>query len=221
MSAVKSIGFEIEGGWDGTIGVSPFKDISLIHDHSINGQTLEDRRIVACHIGEAVSPPFLLEDDWVGWLTSHWPNAEPPNRANNTCGFHIHVATHSKRDYSLLTYKSFLFYLRDRMMLHGQKVDLPKSHNFWKRMDGFNRFCQLDFNPAAQICLIKTNGVQNTRYGWLNYSWRAHGTIEFRALPTFRDASVGKSFAVEYVRTIDDFLAGCSGRSIEFALEER
>ena len=206
MARLDKVGFEIEGGWDGTPRISPFSDIALIADHSINGQSLGNApAIAAAHVGEAVSPPLALEDGkWEEWLTIHWPNAEPRHRTNRTCGFHIHVSTKSLKDYTLLTSKSFLFALRVKMEEVGKAVKLPKKHIFWERMGGFNRFCELDFEAAQQMRVRRKGG--NNRYGWLNFAWEMHGTMEFRALPTFRDAKVGVRFAKEYLDFIESWL---------------
>jgi hypothetical protein len=212
MNHIDKVGFEIEGGWTGKRGISPFEDISLISDHSINGQQLgTSARIKATHVGEAVSPPFLYEgEEWPLWLYEHWPNAEPKHRTNRTCGFHIHVSTKSLKDYTLLSGKSFLFGLRDRMNELGHAIALNPKHIFWERMEGFNTFCTLDFNPALQMGLKNKNGISKVRYGYLNFSWGIHRTMEFRGLPTFRDAQVALRFATSYLDYINYYLDGCS-----------
>jgi hypothetical protein len=219
---IDKIGFEVEGGWDGEAGISPFPDISLINDHSINGQQLgSSKRIAATHVGELVSPPFeYTNPDWPLWLHEHWPNAAPPNRTNRTCGFHIHISTKSLKDYTLLSSKDFLFGLRDRMSELGKVVGLPSKHIFWQRMDGLNSFCKLDFNAGAQMGL-KSKGVSNyLRYGYLNFSWGVHGTMEFRALPTFRDSQVALRFATVYLAYINQYLDQIQHLSVKRSASE-
>lgn len=207
-SAILKVGFEVEGGWEGTPGISPFKDITLISDHSINGQTLTANPIVAPHVGEAVSPPLSYADeDWKGWLEEHWPNAAPPNRTNHTCGFHIHASFGSMKDYTLLTSKVFLLEVRDHLLKVGEEIGLPRAHDFWRRMLGKNTFCTLTFDATPQIQLLqKGGGIHRVRYGWLNFSWNVHGTMEFRALPTFRDATTAVKFANAYFTFVDSWL---------------
>lgn len=210
------VGFEIEGGWDGEQGISPFTDISLIHDNSINGQTLKTAAIHATHVGEAVSPPINIGDmitsvdrsipQWQAWLESHWPNAAPPNRTNHTCGFHIHLSMGSLRDYALLSSKYFLFALKDRMLEVGKEVKLPSKHNFWQRMEGKNTFATLLYDPARQMEIHNKEEINRQRYGWLNFSYHLHGTMEFRALPTFRDASVAVKFTQAYIDFVEKWL---------------
>lgn len=225
MSHLLKVGFEIEGGWAGKRGASPFKDLTLIKDGSINGQTLRDHQITATHIGEAVSPPIDLQElvgggdcaipKWQDWLEAHWPDADPPNRANNTCGFHIHVSVKSLRDYALLSSKSFPFELRERMMTLGKEVNLPKKHYFWSRMEGKNSFCTLLYDPAKQMGIDSKEEINRTRYGWFNFAYKIHGTLEFRALPTFRDAHVAVLFTREYLAFLESWLDQHQSVSLE------
>lgn len=195
---IDKVGFEIEGGWGGKPGVSPFPDISLIREGSINGQTLHGAKpIQAVHIGEVVSEPLDYETGkWEEWLTTHWPNADPPNRTNRTCGYHIHLSTLSMKDYALLGSKSFLFSLAETFNRLGKALDLPKKHVFWERMTGQNTFCTLDFNPSRQMQVAMKGG--RNRYGWLNFAWKMHKTVELRSLPTFRDAAIALRFTETY-----------------------
>ena len=210
---IDKIGFELEGGWAGTAGISPFKDISLIQDGSINGQTLVGERIRAVHVGEAVSPPIPIADMtgdppkavWEVWLTSHWPDATPPDRTNNTCGFHIHLSLLTYLDYSLMTSRKALFLLRDAIKAEGEKAKLPKKHEFWARMEGLNTFCNFFTDPAKQMS-INSKRMSKDRYGFLNFSYGVHGTMEFRALPTFRDAHVAVGFTEAYLAAVDKWL---------------
>lgn len=212
-SRILKVGFEIEGGWAGEPGIAPFTDCKVIPDHSINGQTLNGAaRISAVHVGEVVSEPIPFSSmkgdtaEWVSWLLEHWPNAEPEHRTNRTCGYHIHLSVETPLEYALLTSKSFLLALRDRMIEVGREVKLPKKHTFWERVHGVNTFCDLFFDAGAQMG-IKAKGINKVRYGWLNFSYGLHGTMEFRALPTFRDAAVAVRFSQEYFTLVDWWLA--------------
>lgn len=211
MSHILQVGFEIEGGWKGTPRVSPFTDITLIEDHSINGQTLKGEPIRATHVGEAVSPPIDFNEvqdgkpSWEIWLSSHWPDADPPHRTNSTCGFHIHASLDNFLNYSLLTSKTAVFWLRDQLIAHANTLKLRPKHSFWNRMNGANQFCNFQTDPARQMRLNSKNGSRD-RYGFLNYSYGVHGTVEFRALPTFRDAHIAVSFANAYFKFLDQWL---------------
>lgn len=209
MNHIAAVGFEIEGGWKGEEGKSPFKDITLIRDDSINGQSIGNSNAIAAdHIGEAVSPVIPFDDvKWRAWLEEHWPNADKENRTNRTCGFHIHISTINVRDYVMLTGKNFLYGLQKTLMTRGEKMKLHKKHVFWERMQGLNRFCSLDFDVTRQMKLKK--GEQHgrpERYGFLNFAWDVYGTMEFRALPTFRDAHIAVGMSETFFNYVNQYL---------------
>jgi hypothetical protein len=54
---------------------------------------------------------------------------------------------------------------------------------------------------------IKNKGINRSRYGWLNFSYGLHGTLEFRALPTFRDAHVAVKFTKAYLDLVNYWLS--------------
>jgi hypothetical protein len=211
VSKIKQVGFEIEGGWAGTPGLSPRPRSFwlFVPDQSINGQTLDGGLpINPVHLGEAIGGPFPYQSTlWESWLLEAWPDAPRRERTNITCGFHIHISTHTKRDYCLLTAKSFLSALVDLMWALGKELKLPEAHPFWWRLGGDNRFCRLGFNALAQMAVQPQNRHNNaTRYGMLNFSQTLHGTMEFRLLPTFRDAVVGLKFATAYLAFVEAYL---------------
>lgn len=210
MQHIAKVGFELEGGWNGTRRVSPFPDLTLITDGSINGQQLVDAPIHAVHVGEAVSAPIEVEAVdpegqllWEKWLLEHWPNAAAPNRTNSTCGFHIHISLKSHKDYYLLSSKIYLLDLQKAMQSLGKRLigewdASAEAERFWLRVSGKNAFCGMFFDPAKQMKVKKDGGIHKVRYGWLNFSWAAHGTMEFRALPLFFEPTLGVRFAREF-----------------------
>lgn len=218
---IKQVGFEIEGGWKGTPGVCPVPGPgSFTSDNSINGQSLSGSLpISATHVGEAVSLPMAYSSPtWRTWLLMNWPNADPPNRTNRTCGFHIHLSTYNLKQYSFLTSKALLFDVHRNLEALGKEIGLPERHLFWQRMAGLNRFCRLDFDATAQMEVAPTNRANNqVRYGYLNFSWKLHGTMEFRALPTFRDANIALRFAEVYLATVENFLHSMENEEVQFS----
>jgi hypothetical protein len=222
MTAIFKVGFEIEGGWAGSPGIAPCQKrscCSFIADHSINGQTLVTDPLSAPHIGECVSDPIQLEGGgWQQWILDHWPNADPAQRTNNTCGYHVHISLKSMKDYTLLTSKAFLYDLREHMLEVGQVLKLPKSHPYWGRIHGKNNFCGVYFDPARQMQIDIKTGIRRDRYGWLNFSWGLHGTMEFRALPTFRDAPIALRCTEEYLVFVENWLARNRGLTLKRVL---
>lgn len=219
---IKSVGFEIEGGWDGTPGLKPIPGPGdFTTDHSINGQSLGDSRAIApVHLGEAISPPlpYAETEVWKNWLLVNWPNADPPNRTNRTCGFHIHLSTYNLKQYTLLTSKALLYEIHTTLDALGKDLKIPPKHILWQRLMGLNRFCRLDFDSAAQMEVTMGNRANNqTRYGFLNFSWKLHGTVEFRALPTFRDAPIAVRFAEAYLATVHRHLVATEELDLSFS----
>ena len=220
LSTIKQVGFEIEGGWDGDPGVKPIPGPGqFTADHSINGQSIGDSQAIrATHVGEAISPPLAYESPvWKEWILANWPTATPPNRTNRTCGFHIHLSTYNLKQYSMMTSKSLLYQIHSNLEAMGKELKLPPRHIFWQRMNGLNRFCRFDFDPQQQMEVTMDNRNNNaTRYGYLNFSWKLHGTAEFRVLPTFRDGFIALRFAEIYFATVDNFLRGAEKEEVSF-----
>lgn len=212
MGPIDRIGIEIEGGWVGKPGVSPFTDVALITDNSVNGQTLAGALpIAATHVGEVVSPPIpyspqLGDLNWQAWLLSHWPNAEAPHRTNRTCGYHIHLSFFSKKAYTLLSSKVFLYQLRDHIFTLGEYHHIPEKDVFWSRINGLNTFCTIKFDAGKQMELLHKDGIHRQRYGWLNFATGIHGTLEFRALPTFFSPDLGLKFTEGYCTFVEAYL---------------
>lgn len=220
MSRIDRIGIEIEGGWEGEKGISPFKDVALIADHSVNGQTLNGAKAIeATHVGEVVSPPLPYAEraQWEEWLLTHWPNAAAPHRTNRTCGYHIHLSFFSKKDYTLLSSKVFLYDLRDYILRLGKSLQIRQDHVFWSRVNGFNTFCNLNFQAGKQMELLHKNGIHRSRYGWLNFATGIHGTVEFRALPTFEDAQLALRFTQGYCDFVESYLSQHKDDVLELA----
>lgn len=225
MAHIYKVGFEIEGGWDGAKGVAPCNKgkncCSWIADGSINGQQLAEDPIAATHVGECVSAPIPFEGAWKEWLQTHWPNAtNKKHRTNNTCGLHIHISVESLKDYTLLTSKRFLLDVQANLLEAGRVRGLPGNHYYWGRIQGNNPFCLLDFNAVAQMRLGDKAGIHKERYGWMNFAWNIHGTIEFRAFPTFVTAEEALFFTETYLNFVEDWLERNSARPLvrEFSL---
>jgi hypothetical protein len=202
VTFINKVGLEIEGGWDGTPGLSPFEDAVLFADGSIDGQTRDPNEGVleTTHVGEVISTP-LARPEVEEWLKVHWPNA-----TNRTCGYHIHVSLLSKKSYVLLTRKGFMLRLRKKFLALGEEVKLPSKHPFWKRMSGENTFCQMHFDAGKQINIKVKRHNDRTRYGFLNFAYNVHGTLELRGLPTFRDFPIALTFTNCFLDFVEEYL---------------
>jgi hypothetical protein len=226
VSRLKLVGLEIEGGWDGEPWISPFRDVSLTQDMSINGQQLHSPAIRATHVGEVISPPldiFVGEEEeeeefspgWQQWLMDHWPNAaKEEDRTNDTCGYHIHVSMPSYKDYALLSGKHFFVSLLGEMEKVGHALRIPEGNYFWGRIKGKNIFCSSQFDPALQMRVKKDGEIHRCRYGMLNFAWSAHGTVEFRALPTFTDVNIAHAITKAYLAFTEAYLKANKDRAL-------
>ena len=201
MTYINKIGLELEGGWDGRPGKRPFKDVQIIMDRSIDGQTMRhDFAMKSVHVGEIVSEPMAL-DAWEPWLRKYWPT-----EANNTCGYHIHISMKKPLYYMLLTRKRFLFKLMDDIMRTARNIDLPRDHYLYQRLNGQNPFCMFNFDPTSQIGVIEKRIGMRTRYGVINYCHGLHKTVEFRGYPTFDNKDHAVEFTHVFLHSVDDYL---------------
>jgi hypothetical protein len=205
---VDKIGLELEGGWEGKPGKRPFKDEEIIIDRSIDGQTLpNDGPMKSVHVGEIVSKPMSL-DKWEEWLRKYWPS-----EANNTCGYHIHLSMKKPLYYILLTRKKFLFDLLDDIMQKAKELELPEGHYLYQRLSGRNPFCMFNFDPSQQIGVEEKRIGMRTRYGVINYCHGLHKTVEFRALPTFKNPDHAVEFTHVYLDRVRRYLEDVAGRN--------
>jgi hypothetical protein len=200
---IDKIGLEVEGGWAGQRFINPL-DIPIIADHSVDGRMFpHDKPMKSPHVGEVISEPMSCEAEFIEeWINKYWPT-----EANNTCGYHIHLSFTKIKDYSLLTRKSFLFGLIKRMKDLGKELGLGPKHYLWHRLDGQNPFTTINFDAVHQVNIRKKQVADRRRYGMLNCCWNIHKTLEFRALPTFREKIHAKQFTHAYVDEVEEYLA--------------
>lgn len=203
MRIIDKVGLEVEGGWPGEQRVPPFDDLDLVEDRSIDGQTLaRDKPMLSPHVGEAVSKPIPPEEA-EAWIKKYWPN-----ETNKTCGYHIHVSLVEPLYYMLLTKKRFAFTVIREMERLGKHIKLPNNHYLWERLSGNNPFCTLSFDASTQMDIKAKRVGMRVRYGFLNFAKNIHGTVEFRALPTFDSVDHALLFTKKYFETVEEFVKG-------------
>lgn len=200
---IDKIGVEIEGGWEGEPYISPFKDISLIADGSIDGQNLKTKRLGTVHIGEAVSPPFPFEKlkELEEWIISHYPSG-----VNETCAFHIHVSLLSDDDYSTLMSWKFTRRFLMAAVEWGKDEGIGAKSPFWERVFGRNLFCTKAFNPDAQAAKVEKRHNDKERYGVFNFCHGVHHTVECRVFPAFATSQQAVSALKFLLKFIQKFL---------------
>jgi hypothetical protein len=209
MDIINRIGLEVEGGWDGEPYIPPFDDLDLVADGSIDGVTVQSDKPLRCaHVGEAVSSP-LTRDEVEEWIKKHWPL-----HTNITCGYHIHVSVKKPLYYFLLTRKTYTLQLRAQMWNLAKDLKLPDGHYIWKRLDGTNPFCLLNYDASGQIGVkVKKVGMR-VRYGFLNFAKNIHDTMEFRALPTFESPELALKFTNVFLDGVEEYVKSASQASL-------
>ncbi len=197
MTYISKIGVELEGGWpDGGDGDSPISTTGISMIDTL-GQDVSVSGLSTPHMGEAASPP-LLPKEGLEWLKSHYPS-----EVNANCGFHIHVSFKSTLSYSRLMEEVFWNHFLHEAEVWGKKMKFPKTHQFWKRLNGDNRFAVREFKPDLQV-ESKSKGPH--RQTQLNYCYGFHGTIECRLMPAFLKVEEAVKAVEWLLSTYDTYL---------------
>lgn len=189
------MGVELEGSW-----IKPRKTVAAL----VRGAKAHDDRSV--HIGhgdpgEIVTRPHdnmfgLLED-----ITTLWPDT-----VDVSCGFHIH-ASFTPMDGSVLASDEFYSYFKKEWAAWGKAVGLPRTHEFWVRLRGDNKFAKDRFEPSAQLSGADSGRGGEARYTILNWhAWKKHGTLECRLLPMFADKDTAISAVTKLADIYDNYL---------------
>jgi hypothetical protein len=223
---INKVGIELEGGWENHPADWKGSKTYIIQDLSIDGRTMaNDGRLTTQHVGEIVSPPLSL-NEWEDWVKAYYPD-----KVNNTCGLHVHVSFTKKKDYGLLMAKSY-----ERAVIAAAKtlaggLNLPDGHYIWPRLEGRNVFATFNSNPIHQVNIrVKRIGMRD-RYSAFNFCFSMHGTLEYRALPMFKEgAAIASRFISNFLLTTEEELEKrkeisldlrCSLREKNNVIEER
>jgi hypothetical protein len=190
---IDRVGLELEGGW-----ISEPSSGAYHHDGSVV--------LRAPIIGEYVSQP-LDPVDAVAWVQD--PKVYPPF-INKTCGMHVHISVKANRDYERMMVAEFGYDFEKAMTALGKKLELPSTHEFWKRLAGQNRYCLPGFIPDGQWTLT-TKGTE--RYTKLNYCYELHGTLEVRVLPMFELRKTAGLAVKGLVRFVDGWISRARRRN--------
>ena len=204
---INAIGIEFEGGWTkyldkdgkpakyGELGIITKRKRtpqSLKYDGSVHVNAPE-----AAWTGEIASKPLQVRNIRA-WITRNRPEIIDPS-----CGTHVHVSVTDSSKYTQLTDKTFEEEYLARMAKWGSKNEVPKNTEFWKRLQGKNRYCKKQHTPENQMY---AEGRSGDRYTQLNYCYGLWGTVEFRMLPAFDDPWLTTDSILETCRIVEDFL---------------
>lgn len=217
---INKVGIELEGAW-------AVKPNSLQHDGSVKFEATELECEHVCHclecsaldptiidqgrscsakyIGEVASKPIAPRS------VSKWVRSAYPQAINPSCGFHIHVSFKNINSYLVLMDRKFYEFFLTKMQEFGDKNKIPKTHPFWSRLRGENRFCKREFNPDKQINEIKK--YHDFRYQHLNFCHTLHGTMENRLFPMFKEIDLAVAAVYTYLDCLEEYL---SKNALEF-----
>lgn len=191
------MGVELEGAW-----IKPRATVATLcrgakahDDHSVHIP-----RTPTADPGEIVTRPhdnlFGLLDD----VSTLWPDM-----VDVSCGLHIH-ASFTPLDGSVIASTEFYEFLKKEWAAWGKEEKLPRSHEFWVRLRGGNKFAKDLFDPEKQ--LRAPARTREERYTMMNFNaWHKHGTIECRLLPMFQEKQVALSAIAKLASIYDTFLS--------------
>ena len=205
----KTLGFELEGGWDVSDGEIEERAPCRIHgDGSVNVQA-------DGYVGEVVSErPYSRLSAAISAMERLWPE-----HVNESCGFHLHVGF-TAGDYGALTDRAFYDYFLEQWEAWGRaNLQDGEEPEFWNRLNGRNRYAKKEFHPDKQMPGRDKNGH---RYTQLNYCWGRFKTIECRLLPMFERSELGIAAVKHLLWIYDSYLAslGDTVTSDEIPAEE-
>jgi hypothetical protein len=178
MKFIKAIGVEVEGVWRDLPSDKNWRDpegrvwswcsdgCRLKRDGSVDVDTppLWNNP----HEGEIVSKPLAQLEDVLSWLTLH-----KPDKANHSCGFHIHLSMKKPLYYQMCATTRFWLYfhinlwkwfieMRDSERIHGGDASC-----MLERITNRNRFCNTIFKADEQL-YMQASG-EDPRYCSINY----------------------------------------------------
>lgn len=231
---VSRIGIELEGGWeklppdtrltrDGSVAVDA-TPVGLTADEALRFEELHrlaairiftqaegkdynflqsKQRIPRLEVGELPSP--IMEPK----MAEAWMKTFYPSHVNATCGLHVHMSFKHAITYQRLMTPRYQDTIVEYMTRWAKKEPLKTDHPIWERLEGKSRFCKLEF--AADLQTKRPKDFDQTgpgnRYTAINYSYRAHGTIECRLLPMMKEWEQGYRAIKEVLNITEAFLA--------------
>jgi hypothetical protein len=200
VASVAGWGIEIEGGWDAPPVVDG-QTVDIVHDGSV--------AVRSNFTGEVRSP---VKTDWSEMVK--WTLEAYPGNANSSCGIHVHMSVASAGLYSRLMDVHFAAHVRRALRKWGAAVEANNAKeredmaNFAKRIAGENRYCRRVWLPDEQV-----RGQGESRYGFLNFCYGKHKTVELRVLPTFTTKRLAEGAVSAYCKAASDWVEKLPSRS--------
>lgn len=175
------------------------------------------------HVGECISPPCTIEE-----LRS-WVAQYSPDTVNKSCGLHVHVSMKRQLDYNRLMDKEFTDFFVDYFKNWGEDMGLSKSHSFWERLEGRNRYCKKEHKANEQAAqTVKNAGGEpgkiirrcqlNFCYNIRNEDGSPRSTLECRVFPAFKDSAYIMSAIENFIRCVEQYLSETESKKEVFKL---
>jgi hypothetical protein len=190
--AIKLIGIELEGGWE----EEP--------ENGVNGESHSDGSVNSfsgCQYdGEFVSRPMPLYDV-ESWIFRNYPDS-----MDSSCGLHVHMSLKTNLQYSRLMSKEFYDYFYRKLKIWGEKKKVYKDSSFWKRLEGRNTYCRVEYRDPDEQARSVSKGQYGDRYNMLNFCYGTHGTLECRVLPVFKSKGLAVSAIMTVCHIVETYL---------------
>lgn len=152
--------------------------------------------------GELVSEPLKPDE------VSEWVKNNYPNDMNKTCGIHTHLSFTDELSYMHVIKRDFHDKFIKNLTDFAEKIGIPDEteHEFYRRMNGDEYYCQKVFKPLKQIHHLPT--YEGDRYCFINYGYQqSRKTIEIRVLPCFHNSKFAILCIDEIIRFTNDYLS--------------
>jgi hypothetical protein len=188
------IGIEVEGWWMH----NNYRSVVRYAEDSCHMAHTDDGSLVSDSSGETIPHEFKTRPgslcEAITQVTKIYPDKTDPS-----AGMHIHMSFQRPLDIGILNTTQFLDYFRQRWTEWGTRLAVHRDSEFWKRLKGENNYCAVPY--------VATSFNGGDRYRQINWAaYAAHGTIEMRMLPLFRDARIAVSAIEEWVAIVEDYI---------------
>lgn len=139
--------------------------------------------------GEIVSKPLPPDPE----VIETWIQKCHPKYVNETCGLHVHMSFNYRHNYSRLMTPDYTMHMVKAVREFASAEGLPKDHPQWCRLNPMHpwtqQHCLHKYLGEAQVNVpskdFHSRGKPYSRYTFVNYCDKQHGTVEVRGLSMF------------------------------------
>lgn len=219
---IDKVGLELEGAWGklppGVTKLEPDMSVNFLCGDRNKPLFTPDEQ-AKFQIGELPSPPLDLICV-PGWLKDSYP--VPGGKIHQYCGLHVHMSFFNPRHYCQLSDSpDFQETMLAELTEWATREGFPKKHHIWGRLNGSWEYCTKNFWPELQMTSDRDHDRQRegNRYTAVNYCWKAHRTIEVRALPMMETAAQAIRAVEEVIETTNAYLVATAKKEEKLVLQ--